>query len=166
MRYTHNSICIEFSNHSQYFQVCCSAPGYLPGCTSVQLMVLSVSCLKQVTSGKMCECADFLFHRLQNVIPFERLNISWNDFVLVYCIGISHMCSHTTARHGNAIQPTTTCASDCDQRSKPRFTEAWPHVVCRIQSEVNHWSVGSWTLRFLDKCVKLLLKPNRSRLIS
>ena len=47
------------------------------------------------------------------------------------------MCSHTTARHGNAIQPTTTCASDCDQRSKPRFTEAWPHVVCRIQSEGN-----------------------------
>ena len=43
------------------------------------------------------------------------VNISWGDSVLVCCcIGISHMCSHTTARHGNAIQPTNTCASQCD----------------------------------------------------
>ena len=101
---------------SQYCQVCSSAPGHLSGCTSVQLMVLSGSCPKQVTSGKMRECADFFISSLPKYHSFwGPVNVSSGDFVLVYfCIWISHMCSHTTARHGNAIQPTNTCAYQRD----------------------------------------------------
>ena len=154
---------MNFSNHQSILSGLLFGSHYLVSCTLMHIpVVLSVSCLKQVTNGKdVSMCVDFLFSSTSEVDLFLnalRTSVLGLYDLLLYWDPLSDL-PHVftllcTTQH---CDPTNHVrVLDSDQRSKPRITEAWLHMTHGIQSQAKRWVCQFMHVGFLYKHVSLL----------